>query len=403
MNRYRGDFPVLERRIGGRPVVYLDNACVSLRPTVVVDAISRYYLEHPGCHGRTDHHFGRETTRAIDQARRRVQRYIGAGHPEEIVFLRNTTEGINLIANTFAWRSGDAVLCSDVEHNSNLLPWQGLRHRGVEHRIFPTRPDTSFDMDAFREHLDGTVKLVSVLHSSNLSGVTFPIGDIIREAHRVGARVLVDAAQSMLHQDIDVVALDADFLVFSGHKVLGPSGTGVLYGKQDLLRSLPPFLRGGETVTDTTYHAATLADIPDRFEAGLQDDAGAIGLGAAVQYLMGVGKKAIRAETTALNEAATAGLSGLDGALVIGPPEATARGGILNFTLAGMNDGDLSRLLNENANIMVRQGKHCVHSWYNARSLPGSVRASFSFYNSQDEVDLLVRTLRDLVRFFRVG
>jgi len=404
MNRYRQDFSVLNRRIGGRPVVYFDNACMSLRPDPVVDAIGRYYHEHPGCHGRTDHHFGRATTRAYDRARKLVRKYIGARGEEECIFVRNATEGINLVAGILPLGEGDAILCSDIEHNSNLLPWQGLRlRRGVEHRIFTTNDDTSFSMDAFMEALDGRVKLVSVVHTSNLSGTTFPVADIIREAHRKGALVLVDAAQSVLCEDVDVRGWDADFLVFSGHKTLGPTGTGVLYGKAELLRRLPCHLLGGETITDTTYSDFTLADIPDKYEAGLQNYAGVIGLGAAVEYVMKVGRKRIRQQVAALNQAATEGLLRLDGVRIIGPENSRARTGILNFMVAGMKAEDISRLLNENANIMVRLGKHCVHSWYNARKLPHSVRASFSFYNSLAEAELFARTMQDLVRFFKLG
>ncbi len=399
--RIRADFPVLGQRINDKPIVYFDNACMSLRPKAVIEALSTYYTDYSGCHGRVDHSFGTATTKAFKNARASVQAFIGARNPSEILFMRNTTEAINVVANVLRLQPGDAVLCSDLEHNSNLLPWLALRDRsGVEHRVFATNADTSFEMAAFRARLDRKVKLVSVLYSSNLSGVTFPLGDIVREAHSVGAKVLVDGAQGMLSGDMDVRDLDIDFLAFSGHKILGPTGTGVLYGKEELLADLPCFLYGGETVTDTTYDGYTLGRAPDRFEAGLQDYAGAIGLGAAVEYIGGIGKRAIRKQVTKLNTMASEELAKTKGITVIGPTDAAKRGGVLNFRVDGMDSGDVAYLLNKSANLMVRSGKHCVHSWYNARGVPSSVRASFSFYNTPEEVDFFVWTLRDILRFY---
>ena len=401
VRKIRGDFPILSRRINGKRVVYFDNACMSLRPTAVVEALNAYYLEYSGCHGRGDHHFGAATTRAYAAARESVRQYIGARRSSEILFVRNTTEGINIVANVLPFKPGDAVLCSDIEHNSNLLPWQVLRQKkGVEHRIFPTAPDTTFDWDSFRRKLDGRVKLVAIPHTSNLSGVTFPVKDIVQEAHRAGALVLVDAAQGMLYRDIDVQELDADFLAFSGHKMLGPTGSGVLYVRESLLKTLPCFLVGGETVVDTTYTDFTLGDPPDRFEAGLQDYAGAIGLAAAIGYLDSVGGPAIRKQVHELNSLATEELSKTKGITLIGPRDSGRRTGILNFCVEGMDPADVAYLFNQGANIMTRSGKHCVHSWYNARGLSGSVRASFSFYNTPEEVEFFVWTLRDIIRLY---
>jgi cysteine desulfurase/selenocysteine lyase len=402
--RLRADFPALAQRIHDKPVVYLDNACMSLRPQVVLDAMTAYYTQFPGCHGRVDHYFGTATTKAYRGARESVQGFLGARQPSEIRFTRNTTESINIIANVIGLQPGDAVVSSDLEHNSNLLPWLALRQRaGVEHRIVPTAPDTTFDLDAFRARLDGRVKLVSVLHSSNLSGVTFPIADIVAEAHRVGALVLVDAAQGMLHGDLDVRALDVDFLAFSGHKVLGPTGTGVLYVKEELLKDLPCFLFGGETVQDSTYEGFTLGLPPDRYEAGLQDYAGAIGLGAALDYVREVGTRSIARQIARLNARATDALAKTRGVTILGPADAARRGGVLNLLVEGVDAGDVAYLLNKHANIMTRSGKHCVHSWYNARKVPNSLRASFSFYNTPEEVDFFVWTLRDIMRFFAVN
>jgi len=397
----RDDFPALSQRINGKQIVYLDNACMSLRPKPVIDAITSYYYEYSGCHGRVDHYFGTATTRAYESARETVRKHIGAGSSSEVIFIRNTTEGVNFIANTLYLKQGDAVLCSDLEHNSNLLPWLALRDRAnIEHRIFDTADDTSFDMDSFLKKLDSRVKLVSVLLTSNLTGVTFPIREIIRESHRAGALVLIDAAQGALYHDIDVKDLDVDFMVFSGHKIVGPTGTGVLYVKERLLSELPCFLFGGETVVDTTYTGFTLGNIPNRHEAGLQDYAGVIGLGAAIQFLHGIGTGFIRKQINKLNAMATEELAKTKGVKVIGPADPGKRAGILNFYVEGMASSDISYLLNKSANIMTRSGRHCVHSWYNARKIPDSVRASFSFYNTPEEVEFFVWTLRDIIRFY---
>lgn len=397
----RRDFPILARQINGHPVVYLDNACMSLRPKAVIDAITGYYTVYSGCHGRGEHHFGTETTNAYNAARRGIQEFIGARRPAEVLFVRNATEGINAVAGMLPFKSGDVVLCSDIEHNSNLLPWLRLNQtRGVEHRVFHTNPDTTFNMSSFLSRLDSSVKLVSIPHTSNLTGVTFPVGDIVREAHRVGAKVLVDAAQGMVDGEIDVRDLDVDFLVFSGHKMLGPTGIGVLYGREELLKDLPCFLMGGETVTDTTYEGYTLGEAPDRYEAGLQNYAGAIGLGAAAAYLKDQGAKRIRKQIRHLNTLVTEELAKTKGITLIGPPDPALRSGILTFQVEGLDAADVSYLLNEGANIMTRAGKHCVHSWYNAHGQPNSVRASFSFYNTPEEVEFFVWTLRDIMRFY---
>ena len=399
--RWRADFPALAQRIHGKPVVYLDNACMSLRPQVVLDAMATYYGQMSGCHGRVDHYFGTATTRAFRNAREVVQAFVGAAKPSEILFTRNTTESLNVVANVLGLKAGDAVVTSDLEHNSNLLPWLALRDRvGIEHRVVPTRADTTFDLTALRERLDRRVKLVSVLHTSNLTGVSFPVADIVAEAHRVGALVLLDAAQGALHGDLDVRALGVDFLAFSGHKVLGPTGTGVLYAREDLLERLPCFLYGGETVQDSTYEGYTLGPAPDRFEAGLQDYAGAIGLAQALTYLNDVGARTIARQIARLNRQASDELAKTKGVHVLGPADPAQRGGVLNVHVDGIDAGDVAYLLNKHANIMTRSGKHCVHAWYNARKLPGSLRASFSFYNTPEEVEAFVWTLRDVLRFF---
>ncbi len=401
LRRIRADFPILQRQHSGRLAVYLDNACSSLRPTPVIEAINSYYREYSGCHGRAQHAFGTATTAAFEDARRTARDFLGARESSEIIFTRNTTEAINLVARGLDWKPGDAVVSSDLEHNSNLLPWQDLAARsGCEHRVVPTLADTRFDMAAFRARLDRGVKLVSVLHSSNLTGVSFPIADIAREARKVGAMVLVDAAQGALGHDLDVRELGVDFLALSGHKALGPTGTGVLYASGRAQDRLSGLLAGGETVTDSSYTSRTLGPAPYRYEAGLQNYAGIIGLGAALQYADDLGQRRIARRVRSLNTLASQALAGLDRVQILGPADPALRGGLLSFTVRGIAASDVAWLLSQGANIMTRAGRHCVHAWYNSRGQEPAVRASFAFYNTPEEVEFFCWTLKDILRSY---
>lgn len=399
----RGDFPALDERVRGNPVVYLDNACMTLKPEPVIEAMVRYYRSGPGCHGRTDHLFGRRTTEVYDGAREEMRRFLGAKGAPDVVLTRNTTESINVVSRGLGLGSGDVVLSSGLEHNSNLLPWQVLAEDdGVEHRVFTVKPDTTFDPDAFREALDaGGVKLVSVLWTSNLTGVSFPVGDICEMAHARGALVLLDAAQVPLCHAIDVGRLGVDFLALSVHKMLGPTGVGILYvapRHQDRIR---PLVVGGETVLDATYTHRRMAPAPDRFEAGLRDYAGAAGAAAAARYVTALGPGRVREHLVRLNTAATQKLLAMDGIRLLGPEDPEARGGILNFVARGIRSEDITRILNEAATVMVRFGRHCVHAWYNAVDIPDSVRVSFGPYNTLEEVERFVAHLGEVLTRFR--
>ena len=399
--RIREDFPALRRRHLGRPVVYLDSACMTLPPVQVLEAMQRYYSEHPGCHGRSNHLFGRETTAAFNGARITLQKFINAARPEEIVFTKNATEGINLAARCWPWQAGDVVLVSDLEHNSNLLPWRLLRERcGVAVDTVPTDPDTSFDLERFQAALHGRVKLVAVPHVSNLSGVTFPIREICALAHARGARVLVDGTQAVPHGTVDVRELDADLYVFSAHKMLGPTGMGCLYGKLELLAGLPPFMAGGETVSDVSADSCELLGPPERFEAGLQNYAGAIGFARAAEYLGALDRRAAEAHVRDLNRLATEALAGQPRVRLIGPPDPARRGSILNFAIAGLDCHDAARILDSSDNIMLRAGRHCAHSWYHRNAVADSLRASFYIYNTRPEVELFAAKVRDLLKYF---
>jgi cysteine desulfurase/selenocysteine lyase len=396
----RPDFPALTRQYKGRPVVYLDNACMTLKPEAVLRAEAEHGRVSPGCHGRTDHLFGLAATNAYDEARADLARFIGAREPGEVIFTRNTTEGINLIAAGLGMKEGDVVVASGLEHNSNLLPWQILAERsGVGHEVVPVRPDTTFDLEAYENVLRSKrVRLVSVLHTSNLSGVTFPVERIAELAHRHGALVLLDAAQAALTHRLDVQAWGADFLALSAHKMLGPTGMGLLFIRKELQGRVRPLLSGGETVTDTTYRSRTMAAGPDRFEAGLQNYAGAAGAAAAARYVAGLGPENILAHVVSLNEAFSSSLLSHRKARLIGPSEAARRGGICNFTIDGADSYAVAKALNRNGGIMVRAGKHCVHSWYHATGTADSVRVSFGPYNTKDEVERLLPALRRWLR-----
>ena len=393
INKIRRDFPILQ----DKKITYLDTACQSLRPQVVIDAVNEYYQQTSACSGRSMHKLAARVTTQCDESRTAVARFLNAARKEEILFTRNTTEGINLVAGSLAFKPGDTVLISDKEHNSNLIPWQRLAKRqGVILKIIPSLPDNTFDIAAFENLLEKNVRLVSLGMTSNLDGVTLPAADVIQRAHRNGSLVLLDAAQAAPHQHINVKALDADFVAFSGHKLLGPSGTGVVYGKYSLLEEMEPFLVGGDTVANSTYETCEFLPPPEKFEAGLQDYAGIIGLGKAVEYLQKVGFDAVQKQETLLNEAITNGIKDLAGLKIIGPADARLRGGIVTFFIEGIDSHRIALMLDQMAGIMVRSGQHCVHSWFNAHQIRGSVRVSTYFYNTLDEVQLFIDSLRKI-------
>jgi cysteine desulfurase / selenocysteine lyase len=392
--RYRQDFPILHNS----KITYFDSACQSLRPQTVIDAIIGYYRNSSACSGRSMHRLAANVTQQVDQARATVAKFIGAARKEEIVFTRNTTEGINLVANSMEFRPGDVILISDKEHNSNLIPWQKLvRTQGVLLKIIPSHPDNTFDMDALERMLEQEgARLVAIGMTSNLDGVSIPSAEVVKHAHHNGALVLFDAAQFAPHQKINVKTLDVDFLAFSGHKLLGPSGSGILFSKYNLLDEMQPFMVGGDTVSTSTYESCEFLPPPEKFEAGLQDYAGIIGLGAAVEYLQAVGFDAIRKQEIILNQTITEGLRDLPGLSIIGPVDPALRGGIYSFYIKGIDSHRIALMLDQMAGIMVRSGQHCVHSWFNAHNITGSVRASTYFYNTLEEANLLVENIKKI-------
>jgi len=400
--KVRADIPLFQQE---HPAVYMDSACMSLRPRPVIEAVRQYYEEFPACAGRSVHSLSQRVDEAVYNARRAVQKFINAKHDREVIFLRNTTEGLNLVARSFPFHKGDVVLTGDKEHNSNLLPWQLLvKRKGVKHDIIPSNPDNTFSMENFKkllEKYDGHVRLVALGHTSNLDGVTIPARDVVKLAHKHGAEVVLDAAQSAPHKELDVRSLGVDAVAFSGHKMMGPSGIGVLYGKEEFLNKLSHDTVGGETVYDSTYQSAEWEGLPHKFEAGLQHYAGIIGLGAAVQYLSRLDLGRIQKHEVLLNRVMTDGLGGEEWFSLLGPRDPSLRGGILSFMVDGVSPHDIAGVLNAAHRVMIRSGAHCVHSWFHSRGVSGSARASLYAYNTEDEALFFVDAVKSAVKTLR--
>lgn len=405
VNRIRADFEPLARERNGKPPVYFDNACMTLRPRPVIDAMSAYYTQFPGCGGagRSHHWFAQETNERVEAARESIRRFLNAAHADEILFTRNTTEGINLVARAFPFQKGDVVLTTDKEHNSNLVPWQYMAAKiGIEHRIVPVRADNTFDLDALESALkDPRVKLAAFGHVSNLDGVEIPAQEIIRMCHERGVQVLLDGAQSVPHQRVDVQALGVDYLAFSLHKMCGPSGMGALYVRRERYAEMDNFLVGGDTIRDTwTDRPPEFLPPPYKYEAGLQDYGGRIGAGAAVEYLERLDLQAIHEHEVMLNRYLTEGLSPFEELEIIGPPEPERRGSIVCFFTKKPGLGLLGDMLDERSNIMVRSGMFCVNSWFNARRISRNVtavRVSLYMYNTLDECKVFLDTVREIL------
>lgn len=396
--KIRQDFPLLQRKIDNKPIIYLDSSCMSLRPRQVIQKITDYYENQSACASRSAHRLAQETTDEVDNARRTLKKFLSAKNQDEIIFTKNTTEGINIVANSFNLQKNDTVLTSDREHNSNLVPWLKLKkQKQINHNIIESDKDMTFSLENFQDKLTKDVKLVSMVHSSNLDGYTLPVKEIIKIAHENESLVMLDAAQSAPHKEINVKKLNVDFLSLSGHKMLGPTATGVLYGKKDLLDELDTFIVGGDTVKDTTYNSYQSLNSPEKFEAGLQDYSGIIGLGQAASYLSKIGLNKIQKHEHKLNKIMTQGILDIKGAQILGPQEPVQRAGVASFTIQGINPHDIAIMLSQKSNIMVRSGAHCVHSWFNKHNLNGSCRASAYLYNTKEEAQTFCDELKDVV------
>lgn len=448
--KIRQDFPALQQERNGKPLIYFDNACMTLKPTQVITAMNRYYYNFPACggHGRSAHWFAKRVNWEvygieepaeveIEGAREKIRRLINAKHREEIVFTRNTTESINLVAKSFPFREGVVILTTDQEHNSNLCPWKELEKKGIaKHLWVPSNDDNTFNLERFEKMLKkNDVQLVSMFHTSNLDGYTIPADEVIKLSHKYGIKVLLDAAQSVPHKVIDVQKLDVDFLAFSVHKMCGPTGIGILYGKNDLLndKNFGPFLVGGDTVEDTFLDKPPkYLSSPYKFEAGLQNYAGIIGAGIAADYLLGIGLENISKHECELNKFLMENLSNYQDEFdIIGPEDPVLRSGIITLCFKRRGVPSLTKerflkevghlwditysneyleeaeitgidaILNGWNNIMVRSGEFCVHSWFHKKSISRerqTIRVSLYVYNTKEECNLFVETLKKIIR-----
>lgn len=394
----RADFPILQQEHhAGVPLVYLDSTATSQKPRQVIDTITDYYMRYNANVHRGIYALSETATVAYETARKKVRHFINAPNKRQVIFTRGTTESINLVAQTWGRANlsvGDTVLSTVMEHHSNIVPWQILSaEKGFDLRFISLTPDGQLDLDSFEQLLKAhNVKLVTLVHVSNVLGTINPVKHIIQRAHEAGALVLIDAAQSAPHLKLDVKDLDADFVVFSGHKMLGPTGIGILYGKRDLLEAMPPWQGGGDMIATVRLDGSTWNELPYKFEAGTPSIAEAIALGAAVDYLEAVGMDAIHAYEQSITAHALNQLVEIEGLKIYGPMDAEKRGGVVAFTLNGVHAHDLAQMLDAEG-IAVRAGHHCaqpVHEWMNATA---SARASFYLYNTFEEVDKLAAAL----------
>ena len=396
----RSQFPILNREVNGKPLVYFDNGATSQKPKVVLDILDQYYEKYNANVHRGIHTLSQEATDLMEESRRKIQAFINAKHDHEVIFTRGTTESINLVANTLGQllTAEDEIIITEIEHHSNIVPWQLATQRtGAKLKYIPLTAEGILDIAKLDELLTEKTKLVCVNQVSNALGVVNPIETIIEKAHAKGAWVLIDGAQSVPHTKIDVQALDCDFLAFSGHKMYGPTGIGVLYGKEEILNQLPPFHGGGEMIKDVTMEVSTYACLPFKFEAGTPDIAGIIGLGAAVDFINGIGIDAIHAYEDELVEYTIQRLSEFD-EVEIYAKDAKHSGAVsFNLKFDGVHSSDVGMILDKKG-IAVRTGHHCAQPIMHHFGIPGTVRASFGIYNTKEEVDIFIEGLKTAIR-----
>jgi cysteine desulfurase/selenocysteine lyase len=391
----RHNFPLLRQSVNGKRLVYLDNAATSQKPQVVIDTIMRYYeAENSNIH-RGVHYLSERATRAYEAARLKVRQFLNASGVEEIIFVRGTTEGVNLVAQTYGRQNvkgGDEIVISAMEHHSNIVPWQMLcEEKGARLRIIPINDAGEILIDEYEKLLNSKTKLVSIVHVSNALGTINPIKQVIATAHARGIPVMVDGAQAVPHMKVDVVDLDCDFYTFSSHKMFGPTGVGVLYGKAKLLEAMPPYQGGGDMIKSVTFEKTIYNDLPYKFEAGTPNIAGGIGLGAAIEYMNKMDMQALGSYEHDLLQYATGKLSSIDGIRIIGT--AKEKASVLSFVLDGVHPHDIGTILDDEG-IAIRTGHHCAQPVMQRFGVPATARASFAFYNNKEEIDILADAVR---------
>jgi len=395
----RRQFPILNREVKGNKLVYFDNAATAQKPQSVIDALISYYTQYNANVHRGIHTLAEEATLAMEKSRDAAQEFINAASREQIVFTKGTTEGINLVASTWGRqniRAGDEIIVSNLEHHSNIVPWQILiEEKGATLKVIPVSEKGELIIDEYKKLLSPKTKLVAVNHASNALGTINPVREIIDEAHKVGAVVLIDGAQSTVHLDIDVQEMDCDFFVFSSHKMYGPTGVGVLYGKRELLESMPPFQGGGEMIKEVTFEKTTYNDLPYKYEAGTPNIADIIAFKAAIDFVNGIGKKNIKQYEDQLLHYGTSKLRQIPGLRIVG--EAKEKVSVISFVVDKLHPQDLGILL-DNYGIAVRTGHHCAQPLMDCYRIPGTVRASLAIYNTKEEIDELVVGLKKAIK-----
>ena len=404
--RVRADFPILQQEVNGKPLVYLDNAATSQKPRAVLKALQDYYEQTNSNVHRGVHTLSAQATADYEGAREKVARFVNAAFTQEIVYTRNASEAINLVAYSWGMKNlqaGDEIILSVMEHHSNLVPWQLVAEKtGAVLKFVELTESEAFDLEQFRSLVSDKTRLVSVVHVSNTLGCVNPVQEIVEIAHQAGAKVLIDACQSVPHMPIDVQAIGCDWLVASGHKMCGPTGIGFLYGKRDLLRAMPPFLGGGEMIADVFLDRSTYADVPHKFEAGTPAIAEAIALGAAVDYLSNIGMEKIYAYEKELTTYLYQQLQQLAEIRIYGPapgPDSNNRAALATFTAGNVHPHDLSTILDQ-AGVAIRAGHHCTQPLHRQLGIQSSARASLYFYNTREEVDVFIAALKEAIDFF---
>jgi cysteine desulfurase/selenocysteine lyase len=399
IEKIRSDFTILSREVNGKPLVYLDNGASSQKPQQVIDAISHYYeYENSNIH-RGIHTLSQEATTAYENARKTVQAFINAENDHEVIFTSGTTESINLVAASFGKKflqKGDEIIISTMEHHSNIVPWQMIcEEKGALLKVVPINDKGEFLMEEFEALLSEKTKLVAVTHVSNTLGTIIPVKEIIEKTHQNGALVLIDGAQAVPHKKVDVQELDCDFYVFSGHKMFGPTGVGILYGKEAILNDLPPYQGGGDMIKTVTFEKTTYNTLPHKLEAGTPNIAGGIGLAAAINYMNSIGIDNIEAYEQELLTYATAQIKQIEGVRIIG--EASKKASVLSFIVEGTHPSDIG-LIVDKLGIAIRTGHHCTEPLMNRLGIPGTARASFAFYNTVEEIDAFITALKRAIK-----
>ncbi|WP_400203116.1 aminotransferase class V-fold PLP-dependent enzyme [Candidatus Methanomassiliicoccus intestinalis] len=392
--KIRSDFPLYESE--NSDVIYLDNACQTLRPKQVIDSMNEYYYKFPACGGRSIHRLATQVTIKIDEAREKIASFMGC-EPSNLIFTKNCTESLNIVAKGYPFRKGSSVLTTDMEHNSNHVPWITSK---INHKYVKTPESGIFDFEEYLKNLNKDVSIVSMVHTNNVTGTTIPAKEIIEAAHDNGSLVMLDGAQSTPHRKIDLKKLDVDMFAFSLHKMLGPSGVGVLYAKDEILEKMNPLTGGGGSVGTTDYNSVTLLPPPEKFESGLLNYSGIIGSGAAIDYLSRIGMDEIEDHEKNLNNIITSRLKDNDSIQILNPVESSLRSGIFSFNISGIDSHDIAMICDEISSIAIRSGMHCAHPFFTSRGINGCARASLYVYNTKEECIKFADTIEYIIKTF---